>query len=74
MSSSYHTKKKHLSKQVVLITYTPEKKAFLQLLPSEGCESFLLRYSKKLFAYCGLCESSLDFQSREDQINTAYEK
>ena len=29
---------------------------------------------KKLVIYFGLCESSLDFQRREDQINIVYEK
>ena len=35
------------------------------------CESFLFRQIKKNF---GLYESSLDFQLREDQVNTVYEK
>ena len=47
--------KKYLFKQIVRITYPLE-------------ETFLFKQSKKLAVYFGLCESSLVFQRRKDQI------
>ena len=47
--------KKYLFKQIVRITYPLE-------------ETFLFKQSKKLVVYFGLCESSLVFQRRKDQI------
>ena len=65
--------KKHLSKQILPISTTLQK-IFLQLLLLEFCESFLLKQSKKVVVYPGKCKFSLDFQRREDQIATIYEK
>ena len=47
--------KKYLFKQIVRITYPLG-------------ETFLFKQSKKLVVYFGLCESSLVFQRRKDQI------
>ena len=38
------------------------------------CESFLFGYIKKLVAYFGLYEFSLDFQRSEDQLSIVFEK
>ena len=62
--------KNNLPKQVVPIIYKLEKR-FLQLLYFWRFVScFLSGRVKKLVVYFGLYESSLDFQRREDQINT----
>ena len=62
--------KKHLLKQVVPMTYTLEKRFFAAVILLTICESFLFRESKKNVVYFSLYESSLNFQRREDQINT----
>ena len=66
--------KKYLSKQVVPITYTLEKRFFAVPTFLKVCELFLFRQSKKLVLCFCLYESSLDFFGRELQINTVYEK
>ena len=74
MYSSYHTEwKTFIKASCSTNTYTGEI-FFLELLLLEGCELFLFRQSEKLAVYFGLWEFYLDVQSREDQINTVYER
>ena len=47
MSSSYHMNEKHLSKQVVPITYALEKRFLALAILLKVCELLLLRQSKK---------------------------
>ena len=64
---------KHLSKQVVAITYTLEKRSLTAAILLKVCESFLSRQSKYTCSILGLYESFLDFQRRGDQANTVNE-
>ena len=57
--------KKHLSKLVAPLAYSEEKSFFAVAIFLKVCESLL---------FFGLFETSLDFQRKEDQINTVYEK
>ena len=62
--------KNNLSKQVVPMIYTLDKR-FLQLLYFwKFASCFFSGRVKKLVVYFGLYESSLDFLRREDEINT----
>ena len=66
--------KNNLSKQIVPITYTLEKRFFAVAILLKVCESSLSDRVKELVVYFGLHESSMDFQRTEGQINAVYEK
>ena len=74
MSSSHHIEKKDLSNNIIPVTYTLEKRFFAVAILLIVFESFLSRQSKTSCIILGLCDWSLDFHKRNNQINTLYEK
>ena len=65
---------KHLSMQVLPITYKQKKTFFTVAILRKLMSRFFSDKVKKLVLCFGIYESSLNLQRGEDQISTTYEK